>query len=647
MAAAGTITLYLTFFAILLSIILGLVGLKRRREGLIDNSHRADLISVVSVFTAVSLLLRALVSSDFSLKYVAEHTSSNLPVIFKISAMWAGQSGSILLWLFILSIIVLILELDSRYRQQRLDLKLITIINVFRLFFVFLLLMVNSPFTVAEGLLNDGSGLNPMLQSIGMIIHPPILFLGFSGFAIPFALVISALTSNKEEIDWARYSRPWILFSWVMLTAGIVTGGNWAYTELGWGGYWAWDPVENASLFPWLTATALIHSLIMQRKKKGMIIWNYLLISFTFILTIFGTFITRSGIFDSVHSFSDSEIGYYFMVMIVILIIFVLYLFYKNYDNLKFNGERPGFFTRETGMILTNIILLILFAGVFLGTIFPIISEFTGRRIVLDKSFFNQLTVPFWLALIFLMGVCPLLEWKKTDTGAFLKNLFLPLGLTVTTLIIFYIRGYGRGYGQLLAGVAFGISTFALVVIFRDFLKGFRHYYQKGHTGLLSSVYRFFSNNRRRYGAYIVHLGIILMLIGISGSSTFVVEKMASVDPGEEIKLGNYRMEYKGLKMENWLEPRVTATVEVYEGDRFRGKATPEKVFVQGYKQPATNVSILSSLKNDIYFNLAGWQDQKAQLQVSIHPLVAWIWIGSYIIYLGIIVVLWPRRRRG
>ncbi|NLJ81204.1 MAG: heme lyase CcmF/NrfE family subunit [Firmicutes bacterium] len=597
-------------------------GIKRKNEIWLENSRKASYGSVLFTAGAGLVLLRAFLADDFRFAYVARNSERSLPLIYKVSAFWAGQSGSLLLWLLLLSVLALVILGRKKYKRDNLDLKVTAVIHALRILFLFLLVFVTSPFEKAEVLFGDGQGLNPMLQSLGMVVHPPILFLGFSGFAVPFGLAVVALGERGKGAAWIKASRPWLLFSWLMLTMGIVTGGQWAYNELGWGGYWAWDPVENASLFPWLTATALIHALWLPVQRRYTKFWCFLLTALTFLLTIFGTFLTRSGVLDSVHAFAGGILGNIFLVVLIALAAFSFYLGLSRRNLLigeKASQEDTSWFSKEGGILAGLVLLLLIFGAVFLGTMFPLLSRaLGGREIVLDAEFYNQISVPLFLALFLILGFAPFLNKGRTNWRRLGRKIGLPGLLGLGAALLFYFRSSGHLAGSL----SFGIGTFGILTHL---------------CGLLSKF------NRHKLGVALAHIGVLIMLLGISGSSIFVQDTFQSVEPGQSLQVGGYRLDYSGLRTVWGVNQHaVETTLEVYQGDKYFGEITSRKIFRQNREQPATDVGILSTFKEDLYLNLAGWQGQTAQLHVQTFALVLWIWIGSAIIYLGVIIILVP-----
>lgn len=637
MASVGTSALYFAFFTTIYAMMTAYLGVKKQQQNDIQSSRRATVFSFWMVVIAACVLLHALVTSDFRLAYVTDYTSRDVPLLYKVSAFWAGQAGSLLLWLLMISGMTWLVQYRRINQEPNADLKIVSFLNLIKLFFLFLLLRVTSPFDILAQAPLDGMGLHPMLQSLGMVVHPPLLFLGYSGFLVPFGIVVVDLLEKHPQANWQEKVRPWILFAWLMLSAGIVTGGHWAYTELGWGGYWAWDPVENASLFPWLTSTALLHTLMVQRRQKRMKLWNYLLIAVTLILTIFGTFLTRSGVLDSVHAFSDHLLGQYFLMLLLGLVGFTVYVLFARYPELRDSRQEQSAFSKETGLILTNILLLLICVSVFFGTMFPLIStRVFGRKIALDQVFYQQVTIPLWLSLALLMGICPVLNWKKTEGIRFRNLLLLPGGVGVAVALTLYLRGLRPWIGV----ISLGIAAFVVSAVVQDYLVGAWKFRRESGYSLLTVLIRFFLQRRQRYGASTIHIGVIVILVGITGS-VFQREIWQTMQPGDIVKIDNYRLEYSGLEpLTEKGYTRVAATMQVYEGDRNKGTIRSEKVFHPRYRQPATEVGILSGLRDDLYFHLAGWEGKAAHVQVSIHPLTSWIWIGSYILYLGVLMIL-------
>ena len=618
MSYVGVVSLYLAVFFGVSALILSLLTLREKKQRIGLMAGRAGALSTLCILTATLGLVVAFLINDFSIAYVSRHSARNLPVLYKVSALWAGQSGSLLLWVLILSSLTFVVQRVKRYQKDDLGIRLGIVMQAVCLVFLLLLLFIATPFERLTTSPYDGSGLNPMLQSLGMVFHPPLLFLGFSGFLVPFAFAVVGLWTNDLEGDWLGHVMKWVLFSWLFLTAGIVTGGQWAYNELGWGGYWAWDPVENSSFFPWLTSTALLHILCLPLEHSTRRVWSYILIVITYGLTIFATFLTRSGILDSVHAFAGGVLGQAFLAVLLILLVFSLVLGWSR-RRVLVSTEKGDTNYESSGMAipitLGSILLLMLCAGVFFGTMFPVLSRlFAAREVVLDRGFFNQLSVPLFLAILFLMSLSPLLR-KEVSGRVWIRRLALPVLSAVAVGIYAYSIEAG-GIGTL----AFALAAFGIV----------------SHVPILLQF-----RSLRRWGGGLVHLGVLIVMVGVTGSSIFVEDIHVSVNPGQEIVLGEYTLQYEGLKAQYGSDRyHVGTTLKIMDDGLKRGEITSVKTFWEGRSQPSTKVGIFSTFKEDLYLNLAGWEQPVAQLHLQRFALVRWIWVGSWMIYGGALVTL-------
>lgn len=612
------------------------VKLRSQKQAKFDDVRWAARLSVLAVTGAVVILFWAFLTDNFRLAYVAQYSESSLHPIYKISALWAGQSGSLLLWLFIISLVSLGLNLSTGYRSDNVDIKIGLVVHLIQTCFIVLLLFISSPFKTIIPAPPNGSGLNPMLQSFGMVVHPPILFLGYSLVLVPFAFAVVGLSQRKAADVWLQASRPWVLGAWVALTAGIVTGGHWAYTELGWGGYWAWDPVENASLLPWLTLTALIHTFFLPHTGWQKRLWSYVLILSSFGLTLFGSFLTRSGVLDSVHAFAHGLLGYAFLILLAVVVIVGLYLLFSRRRLLldvpgcgqsisSHSGRGRHWWTRSGSIIVGNTALLMILAAVLIGTITPLISRAAGgREMVLGEDYYNSAAVPLFLVLIFLMGITPL--WQG--------NRLLKLVVPACAGAVVFAVGMARS-SHLLASINFAMGTFALFThlgdLVLDWLKSRK----------LTAI------PKRKAGAYLVHLGIVLIALGINGSSVLNEETLVSVKPGEIFQFGGYEFRF-GDVLDEWTDREyiVSGTLAVYKDDRYIGKISSKKTFTDVQKSPYTDIGILSRFTEDLYLNLAGRTPEFVQFHIQRFPLINSIWIGAYICYLGILVILAPARKK-
>ena len=603
------------------------------------------------IFLATFILSYQLIISNFDIDYVARYTSIETPTIYKISALWAGQSGSLLFWLFILSIFSTITIIQNQNKHHQLMPWVIISLTITQMFFLILTNYVTNPFkpTEADFVVVNGNGLNPLLQNITMAIHPPTLYLGYVGFSVPFAFAISALVNRDTSPLWIQSIRRWVLVAWLFLSMGIILGGWWAYQELGWGGYWAWDPVENASFMPWLTATAFLHSIIIQEKKDMLRLWNMVLIILTFTLCIFGTFLTRSGVMSSVHSFTESSLGPIFLSFVFFILFTSFGLMYKRLDDLKSPRKIESFTSRESGFLFNNMVFVVLCFAVFWGTLFPVISEAVrGTKITVGAPFFNQIITPIGLILLALTGVGPLLAWRRTGSKNLIRNFTLPIVAGFIASIIFMIIGY-EGYSV----ISFSLCVFVTFSIAAEFSRGISARRKKFKESIFVALKTIISKNRSRYGGYIVHLGIVLMFIGFTGHA-FDREKEFSLQLGQSDHVAGYEFELINLSESErpnhyaWIsELKVSDNQGTFVTNLF-----PEKrVYFHknpdiNRRQPHSELDIYSTLNKDIYSIFSAIDNEKgiAFLKIMINPLVKWVWIGGYVLVFGTIIALWPRK---
>ncbi len=629
------------------AVVYGLGG-RRKLPELIDSARN----SVYAVFGLASLsvvsLLYALVRHDFSLAYVASYTSRDLSPFYLISAWWAGNDGSLLFWVWILALAATVVVAQKRNTGQELIPYAASILMVVAAFFFLLLVVVANPFRKLGFVPADGQGLNPLLENPGMLIHPPTLLTGYAALAVPFAFAIAALLSRRLGDEWIVLARRWALIAWLSLGIGNILGAWWAYVELGWGGYWAWDPVENASLLPWLTATAFLHSVMMQRRRGILKVWNMVLIIITFSLSMFGTFLTRSGILASVHSFSDTSLGIYFLLFISIFLFGSLVLLYYRSDELKGEAEMESLVSRESTFLLNNLLLVGAAFAIFLGTVFPVITEAVrGVKITVGPPFFNQVNAPLFLAIILLAGICTLIGWRRASPKNLLHNFLLPVVLAVLLVIVLFITGVREWYALL----AFLICSFVPLTIIYEWWRGTSARHRTRRENYLKAFWGLISANRPRYGGYIVHLGIVLIALGVTVSSVYNIEREATLKPGESMTIKNYTLTYGGKdSFETASKQVVSATVSVYENGVYLGNLVTEKYFHRSYEQAVTEVAIHSTLAEDLYLILVGENQGDTSgataFKVLVNPMVSWIWLGGVVVVLGGLIAFWPEKRR-
>jgi cytochrome c-type biogenesis protein CcmF len=622
------------------------IGTRTNNYRLLE-SARGGVLAVAFLTTIASLLLfYFLLTGNFAVKYVYGYTSTYLPVFYKFAAFWAGHDGSLLFWAWLLTIFTAIVAY-SRDIKEDAGLPWVNVVMLVNSIFFLLLLITNSnPFATFDHVPIEGRGLNPMLQNPGMLFHPVTIFLGYVGFAVPFAFAMAALIIRKVDADWIKATRRWSVVAWLFLTLGNLYGAQWAYVELGWGGYWAWDPVENASFMPWLTGTAFIHSIMIQERKDMLKAWNFSLIIVTYLLTLFGTFLVRSGVVISVHDFAASKAGDLFLIFIAIMLAWALFLMIDRAHLLKDKQEFQSILSKESSFLFNNLLLVGSAFAVFWGTIFPIVSEaIRGIRVSVGAPFFNQVNGPIYLALLVLMGVCPLIAWQRSSLKNLYDNFLWPMVLALGTGILLFVVLPDK---QLVPILGFVITAFVLATIFVEFYRGVKVRSKLTGDSYALSLGRLMLRNRRRYGGYIVHLGVVLLAIGIIGSSFYKQELAKTVAIGEEIRLGPYTMTYNGLQNRSHGPSAVAvyATMQVYRDGQHVGEVRPEKIFFKNWEHPSTEVSILGNLREDFYVILSRWEDygQEATFKVYINPLILWMWIGGYLLVLGTLFAVWPGR---
>ncbi len=639
----------LGFYSLIMALVLALyagsasvAGHRMGLAGLVQSGRRSAYVVAALLTLAMALLFYSFATHDFSIRYVADHSNRALAWNYSIAALWAGQDGSLLLWVWILSLYTAVVAWQNRSRNRALAPYVIAVMCASILFFLFLLLFVANPFEKLPSfnVPADGRGLNPLLQHPAMLIHPPCLYTGYVGLAVPFAFAMAALITGRLDDAWIRSTRRWMLFPWFFLGIGILLGGRWAYVELGWGGYWAWDPVENASLMPWLAATAYLHSVMIQEKRSMMKFWNHFLVALTFLLSLFGTFITRSGMIQSVHSFTQSGIGPWFLYYICAVTAFVAALFWIRRGALRSESSLDSYVSRESAFLLNNLMLLGACFAVLWGTIFPMISEaLRGVKITVGPPWFNQVNVPIGLILLALTGIGPLIAWRRASIRN-LRSMFLwPLALALAAAPCLALLGVRHGY----ALVSFTLSVFVIAAIGQEFWRGIAARRRQYREGAWTALRRLIDKNRRRYGGYIVHLGMVAIFVGITGTA-FNADREATLAPGGSVDVGRYRFRYQGRELgrdanHEWARARFN----VYRDGEYIADMVPAKNFYLASQQPTTEVAIRTSLREDLYIAIAAVnQDGSVTFKVFLNPLVQWIWIGGTIFALGTLIIMWP-----
>ncbi len=686
------------------AMVAGFTSGQRADRPLLRSAERA-VYGFLGMITLAVVALEILILKDaFHIEYIASHSNISLPLFYKFSVLWSGQEGSLLFWTWLVAGYCAVVVYQNRRRNLQLLPYVIGISMVTAVFFASLTLFIENPFQelvfdTGEGLVQgfmppDGRGLNPILQHPAMVIHPPMLYLGFTGFLIPFAFAMAALWTRQPGENWIRTTRRWTMVPWLFLSMGVLLGGFWAYATLGWGGYWGWDPVENASLLPWLSGTAFLHSVMIQERRGMLKVWNVVLVMVTFFLCIFGTYLTRSGIISSVHTFAQSPLGIYMGLFLAVIVTGSLVLLFRRLDYLRSDNKLDSIVSRESGFLFNNWILLAAIFAVLCGTMFPILSEaVVGVKISVGPPWFNQVVVPFGLMLLFLTGVGPLLAWRKTSVESLRRNFFRPVlgGLTAgwlmavgiyvseskgekyllapllfTLLVAWFWESLKRNhYWPIMAGVAglvllfyfthedlyplvtVMLCAFVTWTIVVEFVKGARIRQKSTGEGFFAAMYGLVMRNTRRYGGYVIHFGIVLLFVGFVGKA-FTVHDKAVVREGEEFSIGRYSLRVEKLSKgenPNYLYDR--AVLSVAKGDKFLGTMTPERRFFKASEQPTSVVAIRSlphSFIEDFYVVYAARDERNgtAVFEAYVNPLVTWVWIGGIVTFLGTLLALVP-----
>jgi len=656
MAQIGQFALALAWVVTAYSIVASLLGIRLKHDNLIASGRNAALGTFVCITTAIACLGYLFAVSDFSIKYIAAHSNRDLPIYFKVSSIWGGQEGSLLFWGWLLTAYSALVIVQNWRKHSAMMPYVVAVLMGTSFFFTSMHLFIVNPFNQTVFLQSDasplpfvpsdGTGLNPLLQDPYMVIHPPMLYLGFVGFAVPFAFAIAAMITKQLGDTWIRTTRRWTMVAWMFLSIGIMLGGKWAYHELGWGGFWAWDPVENASMMPWLIGTAFLHSVMVQEKKGMLKVWNMVLIILTFIMSIFGTLLTRSGMVQSVHAFAQSPVGGYFRAFIIVALSGALYLLFDRLPYLKSENQMESIVSRESSFMFNNLILLAACFAVFWGTMFPIISEaVTGSKITVGPPFFNKVNVPIAIFLIFLTGVGPLLAWRRASTNSLKRNFLSPAVIALASGVALYFRGVRHFY----AWLSIVMSIFVTLTIIREFYKGAAARSSGTGETFLEAIVNLTLRNTRRYGGYVVHFGFVLLFIGWVGQA-FTTDAEGEMGVGDTLSIREYTLRVDKLGIEdtpNYASDK--ATISLFEYGKKVANLYPEKrLYKAGQeKQPTTEVSIYSTAKNDVYLVFQGGtrDGKKAIIQVFYNPLTMWVWIGGIVLVAGTLIALLPNKK--
>ncbi len=669
LAQFGYGTLVLSFVVTLYAAGAAMLGVRNKSLAQIESARRAMLLTFPLVSLTALVLITLLVSNQFNVQFVYEVTSSSMPTYLKVTAWWGGQAGSLLFWSFLMSAFASAVTLHKWERDRELLPWVIVTACVTLAFFLGLNIFFENPFAQLYQTLDgeigaytfapagaqlfqpvDGRGLNPLLRHPGMIIHPPMLYLGFVSFVIPFAFAIAALVTGRTDDRWIRLTRRWTLWAWFFLSFGLVLGGRWAYDVLGWGGYWGWDPVEIAAFMPWLTGTAFLHSVMIQEKRGMLKQWNMVLIILTYCLVIFGTFLTRSGVLSSVHAFAQSAIGPAFFIFILATFSISIRLLIYRWADLRAEAEMTSMLSREALFLFNNLLFMGILVVCFWGVIFPLVSElFTGQKVTVGPPFYERANGPLFSALFFLMGVAPLSAWGHSTWQTLGRALWKPT-LIATAITVFLYFTYTEKPAALLG---FFLVALVLLVTVYEFWRGARARQQSHKESFFSALNHLTARNRRRYGGYIVHMSMVLMAIGILGIEIFQKETQGQLQLNQSLNIGGYTVTYAEIADFHYRDGHdvTRATVKVYRGDAYLGELAPRIDYyytpsdIENTLQRMTIPGVRSTLADDLYILLVDWQPAtatSATFKIYVNPLVNWLWIGCLVFLFGILIAAWP-----
>ena len=646
MSDLGTIALMIALAACLYGTVVPHLGVRTNNWNLIRSAQNASIISFFLIAIASGVLIHALVISDFSIFYVWRNSSVDMPMFFKVTAFWGGLEGSLLFWILVQSFFAMVVAFRYQYSNREIIPYVIATLNGILCFLLVLLLGWSNPLDLQATIPAEGRGLNPLLQHIAMVVHPPSLYLGFIGFSVPFAFAIAGMIRGKLDNEWVLTTRRWTLVSWYFLSMGLILGGQWAYEELGWGGFWAWDPVENAAFMPWLTGTAFLHSMMIQEKRNMPKIWNVVLIIITYGLTIIGTFLTRSGVVNSVHSFTQSEIGPAFLVFLAVVLVVGFALLFRRIQMLESEHKMEAVLCRENAFLVQNVIFVGMAFTVLLGTTFPLLAEaIRGTKLSIQAPFFNTIMAPMGYVLFFLMGTGTVLAWRKSSKESLRRNFQNPMiTATVGTIILAVFIPF-----HLEAFTIFWIAIFVTVTILIEVGKAAHVKGKQLQAGPLVGMIHVFQRNQRRYGGLVIHLGVVLMFLGFAGTF-FSEERDLTLEREEMVPLNAYYLKFTGV--EQFQVRNAThraAVIEVYDQDKqLLEVMKPAKSFYPTQPQPLTEIALRREFLKDLYLifsSESGADSELVTIKTYVNPLVGWAWMALPVFTLGIGICLTYRPR--
>jgi cytochrome c-type biogenesis protein CcmF len=664
-AYIGFGVLVITFLVTLYSVFAAIYGERTKNAAFVESARRAMLLTWPLLTLTAGILIYLLVNNHYEVQFVYEVTSRSMPTYLKVTAWWGGQAGSLLFWSWLMSAFTSLVTLRKWDRDREFLPWVIAVCGITMSFFLGMSLAFENPFAQlyqnfagiaahtfqpANSLLftpTDGRGLNPLLRHPGMVIHPPMLYLGFVSFVIPYAFAMAALITGRTDDRWIRITRRWALWAWLFLSFGLVLGGRWAYDVLGWGGYWGWDPVEIAAFMPWLTGTAFLHSVMIQEKRGMLKHWNMLLVILTYDLVIFGTFLTRSGVLSSVHAFAQSAIGPFFFAFIGLTFITSIILIFYRWGDLASETKMTSMLSREALFLLNNLLFMSILVVCFWGVIYPLISElFTGAKVTVGPPFYERATAPLFASLMALMGVAPLSAWGHSTLQTLGRAIWKP-ALAAFALVVLAYFTYTQNVGAL---IGFFLVALVIFVTIYEYWRGARARQRSQGENIFTAFWNLTGRNRRRYGGYIIHISMMLMAIGILGIEIFQVETQGRIGVGQSLDLSNYTITYRELA--SWDDqPKgvnyTRAVVDVYRNGIYLGALHPRKDYYYDSQQNMTIPGERATLRDDLYVLLIDWEPADttgATFKVFVNPLVNWLWIGSLVFLAGIVIAAWPEK---
>ncbi len=660
----GLAALALSFLCAIYAAVVALVAAQKKLTAWLDSARNAAMLTFPLLTLASLSIIIMLVTGAYEVEYVSSASSFAMPWYLKVTALWGGQAGSLLFWSWLMSAFTSASMLRSWDRDRSMMPYVIAASMVTLAFFLSLSIFVENPFMrywqnnisgeivtavfqPANTVLftpQDGNGLNPLLRHPGMIIHPPMLYLGFVGFIVPYAFAIAALATGRTDDEWIRTTRRWTLVGWLFLSLGLILGGRWAYDVLGWGGYWGWDPVENAALIPWLIGTAFLHSVMIQEKRGMFKKWNMVLIILTYSSVIWGTFLTRSGVLSSVHAFAQSAIGPLFFGFIAFTFATSIILLSRRWDSLRSDNELDSLLSREAAFLLNNVLFISIALVTFLGTHFPIFSELvTGQKVTVGPPWYNAINGPLLLVLVLLMGVAPLIAWRKSSFKALGRLMWIPAAITAVVLVIFFFLGANTP----IALLGYGIAAFVGITTLAEFTRGVMARMKFGENPI-SALINLAARNRRRYGGYTIHLGVVVMAFGVVGSNFFQTQTQATLNSGDTLAVGGFTMRFDSVADFPTDDRRqvTRATVTVFDSTGAQvAELHPRRDYFIDSGQPMTIPGVRSTLGEDFYVLLVDWQPisaNSATFKVYVNPLINLVWFGGIVFILGTLVAAWP-----